>query len=219
MARNKIENHLESIIEGFFARIFKSGLRPVEIGKRILRVIDSNRSVGVDGKLIAPNYFIIKLSPDDNKKFLEIQKTLRHDLVETIKQYSKKEGYKFIGTIHIEFETDNDRLIGTFDIIAAMREDQKNSTGFLKNDLGQITYLLNQVTTLGRHPGCDVVLQEKAASRHHAEIHKRNNGVFFIDKNSTNGTYINDQQISEHQLVDNDQIRIGNTTFSFNIYE
>ena len=219
MANNRIENLLESIIEGFFARIFKSNLRPVEIGKRIPRAIDANRSVGVDGKLIAPNYFVIKLSTDDNKKFSDIQKTLKYDLGEAVKQYLTKEDYQLVGAIHIEFETDKDRPIGTFEIVAAIQEDKERSTGFLKDESGQITYLLSQVTTLGRHPRCDIVLNEKAASRHHAEIHRKNNGIFFIDKNSTNGTYVNDQLISEHQLVDNDQIRIGNTIFSFNTHE
>ena len=73
MANNRIENLLESIIEGFFARIFKSNLRPVEIGKRIPRAIDANRSVGVDGKFITTNYIVIKFSTDDNNKFLYIQ--------------------------------------------------------------------------------------------------------------------------------------------------
>ena len=219
MAKNQIENRLESIIEGFFARIFKSNLRPVEIGKRIPRAIDANRSVGVDGKLIAPNYFVIKLSTDDNKKFLDIQKTLKYDLGEAVKQYLTRENYKLVGTIHIEFETDKDRPIGTFEIVAAIQEDKERSKGFLKDESGQITYLLNQVITLGRHPRSDIVLNEKAASRHHAEIHRKSNGIFFIDKNSTNGTYINDQLISEHHLVDNDQILIGNTIFSFNTHE
>ena len=49
MAKNKIENRLEQMVESFFARLFKSGLRPIEIGKRILRTIDSNRTVAIDG--------------------------------------------------------------------------------------------------------------------------------------------------------------------------
>ena len=138
---------------------------------------------------------------------------------EAVKQYLTKENYKLVGAIHIEFETDKDRPIGTFEIVAAIQEDKERSKGFLKDESGQITYLLSQVTTLGRHPRCDIVLNEKAASRHHAEIHRKNNGIFFIDKNSTNGTYVNDQLISEHHLVDNDQIRIGNTIFSFNTHE
>ena len=90
MGRNKIENRLEQIIEGFFARLFKSGLRPIEIGKRILRTIDSNRTVAIDGQLIAPNHFTIKLRPEDNQSFSEIQKTLKNDLTQSIREYCKK---------------------------------------------------------------------------------------------------------------------------------
>ena len=87
MGRNKIENRLEQMIEGFFARLFKSGLRPIEIGKRILRTIDSNRTVAIDGQLIAPNHFTIKLSQEDNQSFSEIQKTLKNDLTQSIREY------------------------------------------------------------------------------------------------------------------------------------
>ena len=91
MAKNKIENRLEQMVESFFARLFKSGLRPIEIGKRILRTIDSNRTVAIDGQLIAPNHFMILLSPEDNQNFLEIQKTLKNDLTQSVREYCKKD--------------------------------------------------------------------------------------------------------------------------------
>ena len=219
MGRNKIENRLEQIIEGFFARLFKSGLRPIEIGKRILRTIDSNRTVAIDGQLIAPNHFTIKLSPEDNQSFSEIQKTLKNDLTQSIREYCKKESYQFLGKIHIEFEIDSNRQIGTFEIQATLKEDQESFNECLKDDFGGITYLLNRITTLGRHSDSDIVLQEKAASRHHAEIHRKDDGIFFIDKESTNGTHINGQRISEHKLTNGDQIRIGKTTFLFISHE
>tara|TARA_B100000214_G_C23959730_1_gene624625 strand:+ start:420 stop:1079 length:660 start_codon:yes stop_codon:yes gene_type:complete len=219
MARKNIENRLEKMVEGFFARLFKSGLRPIEIGKRILRTIDLNRTVAIDGQLIAPNHFIILLSPEDNQNFLEIQKTLKNDLTQSVREHCKKESYQFLGKIHIEFEIDCNRQIGTFEIQATLKEDQEKFHECLKDDFGAITYLLDQITTLGRHSDSDIVLQEKAASRYHAEIHRKDDEIFFIDKESTNGTYINGQKISEHKLINGDQIRIGKTTFLFMSHE
>ncbi len=219
MAKNKIENRLEQMVESFFARLFKSGLRPIEIGKRILRTIDSNRTVAIDGQLIAPNHFMILLSPEDNQNFLEIQKTLKNDLTQSVREYCKKESYQFLGKIQIEFEIDANRQIGTFEIQATLKEDQENFHDRLQDDFGVITYLLDQITTLGRHSDSDIVLQETAASRHHAEIHRKDDEVFFIDKESTNGTHINGQRISEHKLTNGDQIRIGKTTFLFMSHE
>ena len=219
MAKNKIENRLEQMVESFFARLFKSGLRPIEIGKRILRTIDSNRTVAIDGQLIAPNHFMILLSPEDNQNFLEIQKTLKNDLTQSVREYCKKESYQFLGKIHIEFEIDANRQIGTFEIQATLKEDQENFHDRLQDDFGVITYLFDQITTLGRHSGSDIVLQETAASRYHAEIHRKDDGIFFIDKESTNGTHINGRRISEHKLTNGDQIRIGKTTFLFMSHE
>ena len=199
MAKNKIENRLEQMVENFFARLFKSGLRPIEIGKRILRTIDSNRTVAIDGQLIAPNHFMILLSPEDNQNFLEIQKTLKNDLTQSVREYCKKESYQFLGKIHIEFEIDANRQIGTFEIQATLKEDQENFHDRLQDNFGVITNLLDQITTLGRH--------------------RKDDEVFFIDKESTNGTHINGQRISEHKLTNGDQIRIGKTTFLFMSHE
>ena len=53
------ENRLERMVEGTFARAFKSGLRPVEIGRRLTREMDADRSVGVNDRTIIPNQFTI----------------------------------------------------------------------------------------------------------------------------------------------------------------
>ena len=47
MGLKGFERRLERAIEGTFARAFKSGLRPVEVGRRLTREMDDNRSVDV----------------------------------------------------------------------------------------------------------------------------------------------------------------------------
>jgi len=48
-----IERRLEQMVEGTFARVFKSGVRPVEIGRRLVREMDDRRSIGVSGRPVA----------------------------------------------------------------------------------------------------------------------------------------------------------------------
>ena len=55
------ERRLERMVEGAFARAFKSGLRPVELGRRLVREMDDNRSVGVRGGTVVPNAFTVAL--------------------------------------------------------------------------------------------------------------------------------------------------------------
>ena len=51
------ERRLEHLIEGTFARVFRSGLNPVELGRKLVRTLDDKRSVGVNGRVIVPNDF------------------------------------------------------------------------------------------------------------------------------------------------------------------
>src|SRR5437660_6014015 len=62
---------------------------------------------------------------------------------------------------------------------------------------------------LGRNPECAVVIPVTSVSREHAQI-VRIGGKFFIeDKQSRNGTFVNNQQVSTRTaLKNNDKIRI-----------
>ncbi|HET6277178.1 MAG TPA: SpoIIE family protein phosphatase [Candidatus Polarisedimenticolia bacterium] len=70
---------------------------------------------------------------------------------------------------------------------------------------------------LGRSSSNDLVLQDQAASRHHAEIVRRPEGCFLIDAHSKNRTYLNGSQVGEAvPLRPGDMIRIGSTVLVFN---
>src|SRR5262249_3137278 len=62
---------------------------------------------------------------------------------------------------------------------------------------------------IGRVQSCDIVLTDKKTSRKHTSIVR--NGLYFkvCDLGSANGTYVNGQKISEHELSGDDVIRIG----------
>jgi len=48
--------------------------------------------------------------------------------------------------------------------------------------------------TIGRVPGCDLVLDDSTVSKHHARIHC-DAGPLIEDMNSTNGTYVNGRPV------------------------
>ncbi|MEZ4288550.1 MAG: GGDEF domain-containing protein, partial [Polyangiales bacterium] len=54
-----------------------------------------------------------------------------------------------------------------------------------------------------------------AISRRHAKVEKRNDQYFVVDLQSTNGTYVNDDLVSECQLRRGDQIKVGDTILKF----
>ncbi|MCI2423438.1 FHA domain-containing protein [Saccharopolyspora sp. K220] len=75
--------------------------------------------------------------------------------------------------------------------------------------------ITTQVVTIGRHPGCGVVLSDVAVSRHHAALHCNDDTFTLVDVSSANGTHINDRTIRVADLNDGDQIRIGAVQLTF----
>ena len=76
-------------------------------------------------------------------------------------------------------------------------------------------YTLAPLSVIGTDPTCHVVLTDQFMSTKHAEI-KAENGLWMLrDLGSTNGTYVNDQRISQRELVDNDFIRFGQSVVKF----
>lgn len=77
--------------------------------------------------------------------------------------------------------------------------------------------LKNGKTTIGRAMTNDIVLEDAAASRQHAEIRldEAAKTISIVDLDSTNGTFINHERISgECPLVAEDMIRIGQVIFN-----
>ena len=70
MVIKKVENKLEKLVEGTFAKFFSSELKPVEISRKIVREIELNRSIGVHGDYLAPNNFDVVISESDYSNFI-----------------------------------------------------------------------------------------------------------------------------------------------------
>lgn len=71
--------------------------------------------------------------------------------------------------------------------------------------------------TIGRSPENDIVVYNKLVSRKHAylQLSSEDQGCFLVDAGSSNGTFLNNTQITPHekyQLTDADEISIGPET-------
>ncbi len=68
---------------------------------------------------------------------------------------------------------------------------------------------------LGRGSENTIVLENDSVSRRHCKIEKRGRAYHVQDLSSTNGTYVNDELISDYQLRRGDQVKVGDTIFKF----
>ncbi len=74
---------------------------------------------------------------------------------------------------------------------------------------GRVHELKADKTTIGRVEDNTFQIAEPSVSSHHCEVLLRGNEVVIKDLNSTNGTFINDEKISESVLKPGQKLRLG----------
>lgn len=74
--------------------------------------------------------------------------------------------------------------------------------------------LADTAVTIGRGPENTIALIDERASRQHCTIENNGSGIWTVkDLASRNGTKVNDQRITEHQLRAGDVLRVGSHEF------
>ena len=77
-------------------------------------------------------------------------------------------------------------------------------------DSPQIYRYNKSVVIIGRGPDCECVLNSEKVSAHHARLSFYQNQWWIEDLNSTNGSFLNEEQIFESAVVvDGDHLRCG----------
>jgi hypothetical protein len=216
MGLQGFERRLENLVEGAFARVFKSTLRPVELGRRLVREMDINRSIGVRGTPMVPNSFLISVSQQDYDRFREIGDSLPRELAEAAREHARDENYTFLGPVHVELVADERRRPGDFAIASKFQQGEGGvGAGSLVLPNNERFVLGPQVTTLGRLPDCDITLNDSNVSRRHAEIRPMGEGFVLIDLGSTNGSKVNGVRVVQHELADGDELTFGSIRLFF----
>jgi pSer/pThr/pTyr-binding forkhead associated (FHA) protein len=63
--------------------------------------------------------------------------------------------------------------------------------------------------SIGRSPESSIFLDDVTVSRKHADIKKSGDSFTFTDLGSLNGSYINNESVTERELLSGDEIQIG----------
>jgi hypothetical protein len=232
------------MVEGAFARAFKSELQPVEVASAIQREMDDRAAIVAQGRTLVPNDFVVEVAEDDYARLDMYADSLGIELATLAREYAKEQGYSFVGPVRMRFEGVRDLTTGTFRILSGVIrgttvEDgeirrpasdlPQPAGGFRGNprllvsgpDAGpdgghQRTYEISTpLVILGRGTDCDLRLVDPGVSRHHAEIRVEDGDVVLVDLGSTNGTFVNGQPVRRMALADGTRVTLGRTTLVF----
>src|SRR5215472_10648368 len=112
----RFERRLEGMVEGAFARAFKSELQPVEVASAVQREMDDRAAIVAQGRTLVPNDFVVEISETDHERLEVYADSLGVELANLAREYAKEQGYSFVGPVRMRFEGTPGLATGMFRI-------------------------------------------------------------------------------------------------------
>ncbi|MGW1168726.1 FhaA domain-containing protein [Streptomyces sp. NPDC001153] len=110
----KFEQRLEGLVNGTFAKVFKSEVQPVEIAGALQRECDNNATIWNRDRTVVPNDFIVELSAPDYERLSPYSGQLGDELAGMVRDYAKQQRYTFMGPIKVNLEKADDLDTGLY---------------------------------------------------------------------------------------------------------
>jgi hypothetical protein len=221
----RLESRLQRLVEGAAGKIIPGSNRKGNFSSQIIEAIHTNIQPGSNGKMVAPNLFILSISSMD--QIDERQKHSLHvQLLQVIKDTIHENGYELKDQIVLLIETSQTLQAGTFTIKALGSENGITPTSGVNAETqsqlqsipqnaffiinGIITFnLARNVINIGRRLDNHLVIDDPSVSRLHAQLRSVRGQYVLFDLDSTIGTFVNNFRIHQKVLEPGDVILIG----------
>lgn len=220
----RFEDSLDRLVNGAFARAFKAEVQPVEIASALQREVSDRAAVIDRQRTVIPNVFHVELSEHDYRRLAVFKDALQTELATLVRDYGAEQRYTLLGPVQVVLGQDDELETGIFRVRSEARAEvssagsqQAVSVDARQPRLevsGTAYPLVRAVSRLGRGSDTDIRIEDPGASRNHCEI-VLGQPVLVRDLNSTNGTFVNGQRISQAEVADGSTIMIGTTHLVF----
>jgi hypothetical protein len=183
-------------MEGFFTRAFRSGLQPVEVGRRIQREMEENRTISVN-RTYAPNDFRILIGSEDFGRFAQLKSGLEGEFSELVIDHAKKRRWNLMGLPKVELVEDGNLGKGEFRIESSLTADPDSGPRVSTRAPPELdsTHAISstEAMSLGHSPGAELILLEDGQERDRISITRT---PVTIGRLSSNDVVLSDSNVS-----------------------
>jgi hypothetical protein len=98
----RFERRLGGMVEGLFARAFKSEVQPVEVAAALQRELDAQAAIVGRDRTLVPNHFAVDLGDHDYERLAPYEKPLTTELAAMVREHADDQRYTFVGGVAVE---------------------------------------------------------------------------------------------------------------------
>lgn len=213
---DNFEKGLERVVNGAFAKTFKSGLQPLEVTAALRRELDTKAAVVSRDRILVPNDFVVRLAPGDFARMTDLGPALIDEFTQLVQRHAAAQHYAFAGGISIRLENDPSLSDGLVRIDSVNVKGEVAWTPVLDID-GKRYPITKGRTIIGRGSDADITVDDTGTSRQHVEILWDGKRGQVNDLGSTNGSKLNGAPVTKAPLPPDSVIEIGRTRIVFRV--
>lgn len=229
----RFEDGVQRLVEGGLARLFAGQLHAREVALQIARCMEDQSIPDETGQRHAPDIYKVRLNSDDHRSILAAHPDIAQVLGQDILHTAEAAGLILTTIPQVRIFADIDipphhvqvsaeHAMQNRDITEArdgasiwQMGDTPHPDARLLLDGGHAVSISEPVLNLGRARNNQIILDDPAISRRHAQIRLRFGSYTLFDLGSASGTMINGEKIREAVLHSGDIITIGGKTLIY----
>jgi hypothetical protein len=230
---SKIENKLQTLIEGSAAKLFPGRQSTADMAYQLVNAMHSGLKQDFQGVSWAPNYYLIQLHPEEADFYIS-NPSLIYELTKTLDEAGIEAGFDFSGRVVVQIEADESITLGEIRVLAhnsvanlpqtsaielPRRDDfgYQPASAFLIVDGTQIFSLHTTAVNIGRRADNDLVIDDQRVSRLHAQIRWVRGRYILFDLGSVGGTWVNKTRVNQSPLFPGDVISLAGVPLVFGL--
>lgn len=220
-----LEARLQLLIEGSAARLFPDYNLENELAHQLVAALQSGAKQHPDGFLIAPNLFTLVVHPS-RSEIMRRQEGFFDNLTVTLETAAGDSDLCFLSPpviriaedaemplhqLRVNAQISQEKLTHTTDVLVETDIDAQNipPNAFLIVNGTQIIPLNRSVINIGRRIDNQMIIEDPRVSRVHSQLRAIKGRFVIFDLDSTGGTFVNSQRISQYTLFPGDVISLA----------
>ena len=112
----RFERRLGGMVEGLFARAFKSEVQPVEVAAALQRELDDQAAIVGRDRTLVPNHFFVDLGDHDYERLAPYEQPLTKELAAMVREHADDQRYTFVGPVVVGLKLVSNLETGVFHV-------------------------------------------------------------------------------------------------------